>query len=105
MDRLGYVYFNNVFAGILEKRDPGYVFRYDTQYLGTGIPIGFHFPLSKAEYFSGELFPLFENLVSEGWLLDLQARSQHLDPEDKFGLLLKNGKDLTGALTIREEKI
>ena len=105
MGRLAYVYFNDLFAGTLEEKGPGYLFRYETEYRERGVPIGYHFPLSRGEYFSGELFPLFENLISEGWLLELQVKTQHLDREDKFGLLLKNGRDLTGALTVRENKL
>ena len=42
----------------------------------------------------------FENLVSEGWLRKLQSQEQKIDENDRFGLLLMNGRDLVGAVTI-----
>lgn len=104
MDRIGYVYFNNIFAGTLINTQEGFSFTYDNDYLIYGSPIGYNFPLKKIKYYSLELFPFFENLVSEGWLLDLQSNMQHIDKKDKFGILLNNGKDLIGAVTIRKDK-
>ena len=104
MGRIGLVYYNNEFAGVLKEEEPGFSFSYDTVYQSRGIPIGYHFPLDKGRFFSGELFPLFENLVSEGWMLQIQTGTQKLDKSDKFGLLLRNGKDLAGALTVLEER-
>lgn len=104
MDRIGYIYFNNLFAGTLINSSEGYTFTYDSDYTINGTPIGFNFPFSKLKYYSLDLFPFFENLVSEGWLLDLQCSMQHIDKDDKFGILLNNGQDLVGALTIRKEK-
>lgn len=43
---------------------------------------------------------LLENLVAEGWLKKIQSQAQKIDENDSFGLLLENGKDLTGAVTI-----
>ena len=105
MDRVGYVYFNELFAGVLSESADGFIFIYDAEYILNGTPIGFNYPLEQQIYRSAELFPVFENLVSEGWLLKLQSRMQHLDESDKFGLLLNNGKDLIGAITIHKEKL
>ena len=44
--------------------------------------------------------PFFENLVSEGWLRKLQSQQQKIDENDRFGLLLANGGDLVGAVTV-----
>jgi serine/threonine-protein kinase HipA len=38
--------------------------------------------------------------VSEGWLRKLQSQEQKIDENDRFGLLLMNGRDLVGAVTI-----
>jgi len=44
--------------------------------------------------------PYFSGLVSEGWLKRVQAREQRIDPDDEFALLVNNGDDLPGAVTI-----
>lgn len=104
MDRVGYVYFNGLFAGVLTESANGFTFCYDADYILMGTPIGYNYPFSQTIYRNSTLFPIFENLVSEGWLLDLQSRVQHIDKSDKFGLLLNNGRDLIGAITIQREK-
>jgi len=104
MDRIGYVYFNDRYAGQLVEQNPGYLFEYDSSYILDGTPVGYNFPLSQTRYFSGILFPLFENLLSEGWLLEIQASRSRLDITDSFEILLKYGQDLTGALSIRERR-
>lgn len=105
MDRIAYIYFNGFFAGTITESPEGFTFIYDTNYTINGTPIGFNYPFTQLRYFSTNLFPVFENLVSEGWLLDLQSSIQHIDKKDKFGILLNNGLDLTGAITVRKEKI
>ncbi len=105
MDRVGYVYFNELFAGTISESTEGYTFIYDTNYTIGGIPIGFNYPFTQLKYFNYSLFPIFENLVSEGWLLDLQSSMQHIDKKDKFGILLNNGLDLIGAITVKKEKL
>ena len=105
MDRIGYVYFNELFAGIISESVEGFTFVYDSNYISFGTPIGYNYPFSQLKYFSSTFFPIFENLVSEGWLLNLQSRLQHLDKSDKFGLLLNNGRDLIGAISIQRDKL
>lgn len=104
MDRVAYVYNHDVFAGMLRELDSGYQFVYDSEYASIGSPIGFNFPFSQLEYYSAELFPLFENLLSEGWLLGIQTRMQHIDSSDSFKLLMENGKDLLGSITVLKER-
>jgi serine/threonine-protein kinase HipA len=105
MDRVAYVYFNEVFAGTLTQSPEGFTFTYDVHYTLRGTPIGFRYPFSQVSYYSRTLFPVFENLVSEGWLLDVQSRLQHIDKKDKLGFLLNNGQDLVGAITVKKVKI
>ncbi|MBN2617776.1 MAG: HipA N-terminal domain-containing protein [Spirochaetales bacterium] len=105
MDRIAYVYFNGLFAGPIIESFEGFTFIYDTNYIMNGTPIGFNYPFTQLKYFSINLFPIFENLVSEGWLLDLQSRIQRIDKKDKFGILLNNGQDLIGAITVRKDKL
>ena len=103
MDRVAYVYFYDLYAGKIYETSEGFNFIYNSNYILTGTPIGFNYPFTQIKYFNQFLFPIFENLVSEGWLLNLQSNTQHIDKNDKFGILINNGKDLIGALTILKE--
>lgn len=103
MDRIGYVYYDGRLAGILRETEAGFYYTYDSAFRETGVPIAYTLPLAKAVYYSRELFPFFENLTGEGWMLEMQTRLQQLDPSDKFGLLLRNGRDLAGAVTVLED--
>ncbi len=100
MDRIANVYFDNRLAGSLTQIGDEYRFTYHSDYLAGGTPLSFNLPLGEDTFVSGRLFPFFENLVSEGWLRKLQSQQQKIDENDRFGLLLANGRDLIGAVSI-----
>lgn len=100
MDRIANVYFDNRLAGSLTQIEDEYTFTYHTDYLAGGTPLSFNLPLQEDVFVSTQLFPFFENLVSEGWLRRLQSQQQKIDESDRFGLLLANGRDLIGAVHI-----
>ena len=103
MGRAANVYYQGRLAGELERDNNGYTFTYDERYLAGGVPISFRLPLQRNPFVSSELMPFFENLVSEGWLRKLQSQQQQIDEKDRFSLLVANGKDLVGAVTIEPE--
>lgn len=96
------VFYNHELAGYLSKQGNNYLFEYLPDYVDSAKPpIGYHFPLRKQPYISEEyLHPYFENLVAEGWLLESQSRDQRIDENDFYTLLVNNGVDLIGAVTI-----
>ncbi|MFT5084970.1 MAG: serine/threonine-protein kinase HipA [Lentisphaeria bacterium] len=98
--RVAQVFYNGRLAGALSETPEGFLFAYHADYLAGGTPISFTFPLQDAPFQSRCLPGFFENLVSEGWLRKLQSREQKIDENDRFGLLLINGLDLIGAVTI-----
>jgi serine/threonine-protein kinase HipA len=100
MDRVGRVYFRDLYAGELCEVASGYSFIYDKKFIERGTPLSFNLPLQKDPFVSTALFSFFENLLSEGWMRSLQSRTLKIDENDKFGLLLLNGKDLIGAVTV-----
>lgn len=100
MDRLANVYYQGLVAGVIENVNDQYIFTYEREYLAGGVPLSFQLPLREEPFISNELMPFFENLVSEGWLRKLQSQQQKIDEQDRFGLLLSNGKDLVGAVTV-----
>jgi serine/threonine-protein kinase HipA len=58
-------------------------------------------PLRNEAFNSTRLFPFFDGLLPEGWLLDLTVASAKIDREDKFALLLHTGRDPVGAVSVR----
>ncbi len=100
MDRIGKVFFNKRPAGVLKQTQAGYSFTYDPAYLADGTPLSFNLPLQKHPFESDHLFSFFDNLAAEGWLKKIQTKTQKINETDKFGLILENGKDMTGAVTI-----
>jgi serine/threonine-protein kinase HipA len=100
VDKVANVFFNGRLAGALAQHDGRYFFTYDPEYLAGGTPLSFHLPLQKAAFEGEDLFPFFENLTSEGWLRSIQATTQKIDESDRLGLLIVNGIDLVGAVTI-----
>ncbi len=104
--RKAYVYVRNVFSGVLSETDSGYTFSYDNDYLRSekASPVSLTLPLSEKTYFSGTLFPFFDGLIPEGWLLGVVSRNWKIDTKDRFGLLLVVCKDVIGNVSISEVK-
>lgn len=98
------VYVHNQKAGILERNTEGFVFAYDKAYIASASPqpVSLTLPLSSTPYHSKELFPFFEGLVQEGWLKIISERMLHIDSRDSFSLLVKNGEDCIGCVTLEE---
>ena len=103
--RKGYVYIQNRYAGIIEETEEGYRFTYDALYLqqDNAVAISLTLPLNNAEYNSTILFPFFDGLIPEGWLLGIVSRNWKINPNDRFGLLLSACKDCIGDVCIRNE--
>ena len=64
----------------------------------------FYLRLTKAKA-SKTLFPFFDGLIPEGWLLGVVSRNWKIDVKDRFGLLLVAFKDGIGNVSIRGERI
>lgn len=105
--RTAYVYVCNNFAGELCETDEGYSFSYDETYI-TGEdshPVSLTLPVREEPYTSKTLFPFFDGLIPEGWLLDIVSRNWKIDIKDRFALLLVACKDPIGSVSIMGEKI
>ncbi len=96
------IYYDGAKAGVLQKNAAGYVFEYDRAYVAApgAKPISLAMPLNKVRFESENLFPFFEGLLPEGWLLNITSRALKIDKDDKFELLLHIGKDTIGAISI-----
>lgn len=103
MNRKGFVFWQNIPAGIVEENEQGYLFRYHSDYLisENAQPISLTLPLSSESFVSRTLFPFFDGLIPEGWLLDIASKSWKIDPRDRMGLLLACCRDCIGAVSVR----
>ena len=104
--RKGYVYIQNHFAGIIAETDEGYTFRYDKEYLQRkdAVAVSLTLPLQQEAYETTILFPFFDGLIPEGWLLGVVSRNWKINPNDRFGLLLSACRDCIGDVCIRNEE-
>ena len=104
MSRLG-VYINGIYAGELEKKGAqSYVFTYDEAYrTDSGLPaLCLNMPKSQAVYESERLFPVFANMLAEGYNRRLQSRTMRIDENDDFALLAATAQyDTIGAITVK----
>ena len=104
--RSAYVYVRNAFAGVLSETDSGYMFVYDKNYMKSesASAVSLTLPIREEPYNSQILFPFFDGLIPEGWLLGVVSRNWKIDMKDRFGLLLVACKDSIGNVSISEEK-
>ncbi len=100
--RKGVVRLSGTPAGVIEEVEGGTRFRYDSDYLARkdALPISLTLPLRAEPYESRGLHPFFENLLPEGWLLELSTTRLKIPRDDPFGLLLATCADCVGAVEI-----
>ena len=73
------IYVNDTFCGILTEDEEGYHFSYDKEMM----------------------FPVFDGLIPEGWLLDIASSSWKIDPRDRMSLLMACCKDCIGNISVK----
>lgn len=102
MGRAGIVFVQNKRAGLIRETDEGYEFSYDKDYLERmdALPVSLTLPLTREIYQSNTLFPFFDGLIPEGWLLNVVERNWKIDGRDRFGLLLVTCSDCIGDVRI-----
>ena len=64
------------------------------------VPVSLTLPLRPEPYLSKRLHPFFENLLPEGWLLEVSSKKLKISKDDAFGLLLATCRDCIGAVEI-----
>lgn len=101
--RQGKVYYKDHLAGIITETNEGdYVFQYDENYLREHSKdfITFTMPVTEKPYIDKRLFPFFEGLIPEGWLLDIASKTWKINPNDRMGLLLACCQNCIGAVSV-----
>lgn len=103
MNRTGIVSLDGKRVGTIEEIEGGTSFAYDAAWLGRpdAVPISRTMPLGAEPYTARGLLPFFENLLPEGWLLELATAKLKIPKDDAFGLLLATCADCVGAVEVR----
>lgn len=102
MKKIGKVYYQEIYAGLIEQHEGEYRFQYDSDYLQNknSKPISVLLPLGLEPYVSKTMIPFFDGLIPEGWLLNIAETSWKLDRRDRMSLLLALCKDSVGAVKV-----
>jgi serine/threonine-protein kinase HipA len=101
--RKAQIYYNDTIAGILTETDDGdYLFKYEDDYVMNhpGQFITFTMPVTTKAYVGDRLFPFFEGLIPEGWLLEIASKNWKINTNDRMGLLLACCKNCIGAVSV-----
>ena len=101
--RQGKVFYNSIFAGVItETNDGEYTFSYDEGYIQKHHNqfLTFSMPVSDKVYLEKRLFPFFEGLIPEGWLLDIASDHWKINKNDRMGLLLACCKNSIGSVSV-----
>jgi len=102
--RLARIYHHDALAGLLTEDGGEYRFRYDRRYLARpdASAVSLTLPLREEDYVSPTLFPFFDGLIPEGWLLDVALRNTDISVLDRMSLLLLCCRDCIGAVSVIE---
>lgn len=100
--RQAQIYIDDKLAGVLVEDENGYTFQYDDIYILSyeAVAISLTLPLIKLPYSSMVLFPFFDGLIPEGWLLGIAEKSWKINRRDRMSLLLTCCKDCIGAVSV-----
>jgi len=100
------VLYKNEEAGVLiQHHDGSFTFRYHDAWMMDHKKRGVSLTLPKnsQEYHSQFLFPFFYNMLPEGSNRMLSCKSNRIDKDDYFGLLMAmSPNDVIGAITVKK---
>jgi len=104
--RRGKVFYKDELAGIIYEDANGVSFTYDKNYLNSELskPVSLTMPLREEPYLDKVMLPFFDNLIPEGWLLEIAEQNWKINPRDRMGLLLAFCKDVIGAVSVIGEE-
>ena len=89
-------------ADDLTEDENGFTFVYDADFLNSdkAEAISLTLPLTDKPYHDTVLFPFFDGLIPEGWLLNIAENSWKINQRDRMSLLLVCCKDCIGAVSV-----
>lgn len=96
------IYRKNILAGLLTEDGGEYRFCYHADYLSRddAQPVSLTLPLQAEAFTSPILFPFFDGLIPEGWLLDVALRNTDISLLDRMSLLLLCCKECIGSVSV-----
>jgi serine/threonine-protein kinase HipA len=96
------IFLKDKWAGMLTEDETGFTFQYNNIYLNDSEAeaISLTMPLKSESFQDKVLFPFFDGLIPEGWLLDIAERSWKISQRDRMSLLLACCKDCIGAVSV-----
>lgn len=102
MMRKAEVYLHEKKTGILTeiKKNRKYRFEYLAEY--NGPPVSVTIPTIRSAWDFEEFPPFFEGLLPEGANLEVLLRTEKIDREDLYSILMAVGNDTVGAVTVKE---
>jgi len=101
----GNVFYRKDLAGVIEQTDAGFRFTYEQHYVNSnGEPISATMPVSKVSFVSNTMFPFFDGLIPEGWLLDIAVKHWKISATDRMKLLLTVCEDCIGAVSVIDQQ-
>ena len=98
------IFYKDILAGTLTETDEGeYTFQYHSGYIETHPKefLTFSMPVNAKPYKDKRLFPFFEGLIPEGWLLDIASKNWKINQNDRMGLLLACCQNCIGAVSVQ----
>lgn len=89
-------------VGLIIQTDSGFEFCYDAEYCSLPTPeaVSLPLPVRKEAFTSTVMFPFFDGLIPEGWLLDIAQKNWKINIHDRMELLLTCCKDCLGAVSV-----
>lgn len=100
MIRAGNVYYKDEFVGKIIEDEDGFRFEYENI---NSPQISLSLPNLNKPHKSKVLFPFFDGLIPEGWLLDIAKNNWKLNSKDRMGLLLVCCNDCIGAVSVKRK--
>ena len=102
--KIGLVYYDNEYCGVIVQYDNNhFTFEYDDSYFANKDKkaISLTMPKSQKKYESNILFPFFDGLIPEGYLLEVAIRKFNISRNDRMSLLLKTCNNPIGIVSVR----
>lgn len=100
MSSKGRVYFKDQLSGLIEKNEAG---EFSFSYKEQSPPVSWTLPTSESTYRAEDLFPFFDGLIPEGWLLNLAQKNWKIPKNDRMTLLLTTCQDCIGAAHVLDD--
>jgi len=102
--RKGDVYINNRLCGQIWEDEGIFYFAYLKQWLDNPEceAVSLTLPLQEEIFESNILFPFFDGLIPEGYLLEIALKRFNISLNDRMELLLKTCADTIGNISVKE---